>query len=548
MIRGTGGQLLVKSLEAHGVRDVFGIPGVHNAPLYDPLIDSPIRHILVRHEQAASFAADGYARATGKPGVCFVITGPGLTNAATGVAQAFSDSSPLLIVSPEIPASALSTGWRGLLHQLKDQRRMMDAICGYSRCITRAEEIPAAVAEAFRCFASQRPRPVHLAIPTDVLKSVAEAEIPGPVPPELPALDWERVRAAARLLREARRPLAIVGGGAQHAAREVRALVDALALPVMCTVGGRGVVPSDHPLSLPTTSNWLPELQSHFRTRDVVVCIGTELAEMDVGREPFGIDAQVIHVDLDPDQIGRNVPVTLGIVGDAARVAGALAAAAGEVGGATSTDGQRPPAADPAVRAARQREVAAIAARAHEIAASRPHAEVYAPLLAAVRAALDRDGILVNDMSQFNYRATYLHPVYQPRSFLFPQCLGALGFGLPAAIGAQIGCPGRQVLAVMGDGGFQFTLAELATAVQHRLPMPIVVLNNNGYATVRAFHRRFYQGRSIACDLVNPDFVALARAYGMAAHHVTDARGELPARIVEAFRAPGPTLIEVPVP
>ncbi|WP_328672770.1 thiamine pyrophosphate-binding protein [Streptomyces sp. NBC_00328] len=530
----TGGEALVRALSAHGVTRAFGIPGTHNLEIYRHLSAYGVRHVLTRHEQGAGYAADGYARATGRPGVVITTSGPALLNAAAAVGQAYSDSVPLLVVSPGMPLRhpLLATG---LLHETRSQTEALRGVAAFSHRVSSVAEIDAAVARAFTLFRTGRPRPAHIEIPLDLLET---AEATGPVrvtPPVLPLAPAPlAVERAAEALREARRPALVLGGGARGAAVPGLALAERLGAPVLTTANGKGIVPETHPLAVgvslhsPAVRNWLAE-------RDAVLAVGTELAESDFWSAPPALNGALIRVDLDPDQMYAGLAADFAVVGDARLSLTALLAAVGRPGG---TDGHaRVPVEDPvrraaALRAARNAETAGRDAR-------------WIPYLRALRSVLADDALITSDSARCCYYGALPHlPLGPAGRYLHPTGYGTLGYALPAAIGAKAACPGREVVALSGDGGLQFTVQELATAVQLRLPLPVVVFDNGGYGEIR--DEMAARGDTpTAVDLAPVDLPALARAYGGQGTHAYGP-DELSSALAEALRTPGPTLIAVP--
>jgi acetolactate synthase-1/2/3 large subunit len=522
------GEAIVRSLEAHGVELVFGIPGTHSLEIYRALADSRIRHVTPRHEQGAGFAADGYARVSGKPGVCLVTTGPAVTNVATAAAQAFSCSIPLLIVSPALPGrlDGKDTGWT---HEAKDQQAAMNALVSWSHRATSPADAVAAVERAFEEFATRRPRPVHLGVPLDVLESKDEVEIRhGAVSAPAP-LDPASIDRAADLLRGAARPALFVGGGARHAGRQVTDLAERLGAPVLTTVDGKGVLSEAHPLSLGAGS-YLRAAADFLRAGDVVLAVGTELSEANFWQERIDLPGALIRVDIAPEQLQKNYPANVAILGDSARVLEALVRSLDE-------------------RQVLSRRAAGVAWASEQRAAIRAEAETqgktWLPLLRALRGALADDAILTGDSAMVcYYGAQTLFPVSGPNQFLVPDGYGTLGYGLPAAIGAKLAQPEREVVALMGDGGILFTIGELATAAELGLSIPIIVSNNHGYGEIkRAMRERKF--RPFAVDLPAPDFPALGRAFGGFGIRL-ESLDELTNVLHTAFTAGGPTVIEIP--
>jgi len=523
MNRLTGGEAVVAQLEREGVDVAFGIPGVHTLEIYDALLDSGIDHVTTRHEQGAGFGADGYARATGRVGVCFVITGPGLTNVATAVGQAYSDSSPLLVISTTNATNEADRG-KGHLHELKDQQGVMASIAAESYHVDRVADVPDVIADAFDYLDSQRPRPVHVQIPTDVLERAEPVELVDREPATPPGPDAERVADAAEMLADAARPLLVVGGGTVDAADSVRAFVEETDVPVITTAAGKGVVPAEHDCCVATALGHEPAAE-FVASRDLVLAVGTELSAQDTGNTPF--PEELIHVDIDPTNIGNNHETALGIVGDAGTTLDALTERVRDRG--LSFDGP----------------TAAADAGPEPLSVGDEDDRLH--LLAVLREALDDDAVVVNDMTKVSYAARTRFPTGAPRSFLFPRGFGTLGFSPPAAFGAAIGSD-RQVVSLVGDGGSLFTIGDLATAVQYDLGVPIVLCNDDSYDILEDVQRRDY-GRTMATDIENPDFVEMAESFGAAARRIAfeDVADELPDALAAAFDRDRPTLIEIPV-
>ena len=317
MVRMTGGGALVAALVAHGVDTVFGIPGTHNLAIYAELPRHGIRHVSPRHEQGAGYAADGYARVTGRPGVCLTTTGPAVLNAATAAAQSYSDSVPVLLISPGMPLGHPGRG-NGLLHELKDQRGALDAILAYSHRVTSVAEIPLAIAQAFVTMGEGRPRPVHLEVPLDLLESEADVDLVRPLAVAVRVPAAGPVHEAAECCAQAQRPLLVVGGGARAAAAQVRALAEHLGAPVVTTANGKGTLPEDHPLSIGAGLHH-PSVAALVADSDLVVAIGTELSSADLWNGPLPIKGTLVRVDIDGTAVATNARPDVAIIGDAAR-------------------------------------------------------------------------------------------------------------------------------------------------------------------------------------------------------------------------------------
>jgi thiamine pyrophosphate-dependent acetolactate synthase large subunit-like protein len=518
----TCGQALIQLLERYEVETVFGIPGAHTLELYRGLAGSRIRHVLARHEQGAGFMADGYARASGRPGVCLVITGPGVTNAATPLGQAYADSAPLLLISSVAPRHTLGKGW-GYLHEITDQRAVTAPLTALSATALAPEDLPDLIGQAFTIFAAGRPRPVHIAIPTDVLAMPVAGDWLPRRPPARPRPDPEAVQAAAGLLARAARPFIVLGGGAAGPLAE---LAERLAAPVLATNAGKGRVPDSHPLSLGASICREPARQALARA-DVVLAVGTELSEADSFVDRLEINGQVIRVDIDPGRMNDRYPAAIGILADAAPAVEALLAAL--------------PGGEGSRRAEAEGEAADL--RAELLAGLSPLEQGHRRVWSVLREALPANTTLAADATQIAYTGSFAFDVAQPRSWFYPPGYCALGCALPMAIGAALGSPERPAAAVAGDAGFLYTGQELATAVELGLPLPVIVWNNDGLGEIRdGMLARGVPPLAVAPR--NPDFVALAEAFG--------ARGRRPAGpddlgacVAEALAASGPTLIEV---
>ena len=520
------GEALVRLLEDYGVEIVFGVPGVHTLELYRGLVASPIRHVLVRHEQGAGFMADGYARATGRPGVCFLITGPGVTNAATPMAQAYSDSVPMLVISSVNPVETLGKGW-GELHELSDQRAVTAPFTAFSASVRATAEIPGLIARAFEVFDSARPRPVHIEIPIDLFpEPVAETWTAGARAAK-PEPDGAAITAAIALLAAAERPLLYLGGGAKSAAAPLRDIAEKLAAPVVTTVAGIGVFPVRHPLSLGPT---LPSeaVRARVAEADVVLAVGSELSVNDSwgGRPEFG--GRLIRIDIDPTQLNGRTPAAVAIQGDALLGAEAIAAGLRDEAGENR-------------RAAAERLVAETLEAFR--ATFSPDEEARVRVLDEIVGAAPADSLFVGDMTQIAYTAYSTLPLDQPGRLMFPKGYGTLGYALPAAIGAKLGAPESPVIALVGDGGLLYTVQEMAAAADEETPVVVVLWNNEALGEIRdGFIARGIE--PIATSPRPPDFLALARSFGWRAERAGD-EAALRSQLQDALESSGPTLIEL---
>ncbi len=493
------GQATMELLATYGVDTVFGIPGVHTLEFCRGLEGSTIRHVQARNEQGAGFMADGYARTTGRVGVALVISGPGVTNALTAIGQSWADSIPVLLLSSETHSRTHAKGW-GALHEIPDQRAVTAQLTALSLRARSADDVPEMMGQAFAVFASQRPRPVHLSIPVDVLAepvAAGSASWHRRVLPSRPHPDAASIAQAAEMLGRAKRPLVMVGGGAVDAAPSIRRLVEGLDAPVVSSTAGKGIVADDHPLSL-SASTVRPEVQRWLARADVILAVGTELAETDSFVDALDLPGEIIRIDLDPHKLNDQYPCTLGIVADAAVAVEMIVAA----GGFKS---------DPQLRLERQAEVAEL--RTSWMASLTPSESKHAVVLAALDQELSDDTIFMGDICQLVYSGAFLMDRRAPRTWSYPAGFCTLGCGLPNAIGAKLAQPEAQVVCLAGDGGVMFTIGELIVAVEEGLGIPIVIWDNGGLKQIQD------DMKSRSIELVgvsgaNPDFVMLARSMG----------------------------------
>ena len=527
MTKMTGGQALAKSLHREGVRVIFGLPGVQLYHAMDALHEEPdIQFMATRHEQATAYMADGYARAGGGVGTAMVVPGPGLLNAASAIGTAYAASSPVLIVSGQIPRGLIGVK-RGVLHEIDDQLEAVKQVTKWAHRVLDPTEIPDAVHEAFFQLRTGRPRPVEIEIPPDTLAEEADIQLREPGNHVRPSASDESIREAVRIITTASNPLIWAGGGviSSDASDILRKVAEYLQSPVVCTPEGKGAISDDHFLYVGTIFGRSGQSRSRYSLsrHDVVLAVGTRLATPDL------LNGQrVVQIDVDPEEIGRNYQNTFGLAGDARRTLE-------ELFGVLS-------AGKPA-RPSRQAEMETLKA---ELAATTHNPEPLNSLTAAIRAAMPNNGILISGMTQIGYYSRAHFPVYKPRTYLTSSYFGNLGYAFPTALGAKVACPDKAVVAICGDGGFLFNSQEMATAVQYGINVVAVVFNDNAYGNVLRDQLEQFEGRTIGAALHNPDFVKLAKAYG-----ARGVRAKGAARLEEALREAlainAPALIEVPV-
>jgi 5-guanidino-2-oxopentanoate decarboxylase len=522
----TCGEAVMQLLAAYGVDTVFGMAGTMTLELYRGIARAGIRHVQCRNEQGASLMADGYVRSTGKPGVCTIIGGPGVTNASTGIAQAYCDSQPMLVLSGASPTLTHGKGW-GAIHELNDQAAVTAGFTAFSAMIRHPEEVPELIARAYAVFRSSRPRPVHLSLPRDVLPQTVEGNWKARRTPSLPMPDPAAIEEAADRLAGAQRPLIFVGGGAVGTRRPLTEIAECLGAPVLSTNAGKGILPESHPLSL--GGSILQEAsQRALADADVVLLVGSEVAAGDHFLPKLEVSGDIVRIDIDPEELTSVYPAAVPILADAGAAMAALA---------TALAGRKPTAQ----RAEGESRVRDILARnaARMTGREKRHARVWQVL----RAALPHDAIVMGDATQIVYSGSFAMPMESERCWHYSGNYCALGFALPMAVGAKLGAPHRAVIAVAGDGGVMFTINELATAAEERLALPLIVWNNDALqAIVDGMDERRIP--RIGVEPRSPDFVRLAESLGCHARRATDA-GHLAQSVREALLTDRPTLIEV---
>lgn len=534
----TGSQALLESFLIEGVDTLFGYPGGAIIPVYDALYDyrDRLRHILVRHEQGAVHAAQGYARVSGRVGVCLVTSGPGATNTVTGLADALMDSTPLVLVTGQVGSSLLGTD----AFQETNFVGITQAVTKWNCQVKRTEDIPAAMAKAFYVARSGRPGPVVVDITKDAQCGTAPfryeklVSIRSYVP--VPEPDPARLDEAARLIDEARHPLVMVGQGVilGNAEAELKAFLDRSGMPVASTLLGLSAVPTDSPQyvgMLGMHGNYGPNIKN--RDCDLLVAVGMRFDDRVTGNPAhFGENARVIHLEIDPAEIGKIVPADVPVAGDVRQTLPMLT--------------ERIRKRDHSGWIAEFRACDRIEAERVIRPATRPNGGGIrmGEAVDTVARAYANDAVVVTDVGQQQMFAARYFGFRRTRSLVTSGGLGTMGFGLPAAIGAKLGAPERDVVLFVGDGGLQMTIQELGTIFQSRIPVKIVLLNNTFLGMVRQWQELFYDSRYSFTELVNPDFGLIARANGLGYRRV-EHRGELAEAVAEMKAAAGAFLLEV---
>jgi len=521
MERMTAAEAVVETLVRHGISTLYGVPGVHNDPLFDALYSARnrIRLIHTRHEQTSAYMALGAALATGQPQVFAAVPGPGILNTGAALLTAYGMEAPVLALAGQIPAAAIDRAY-GHLHEIPDQLGLLRHLTKHAARITGPHEASARVANALCLALSGRRRPVALECAIDVWGRSGPAPIVDPIPPVIPPVDPEAVEQAARLLGAAKRPLIIVGGGAQGAGPEVQRLAEMLEAPVGSYRRGRGVIPTTHRLAVS-----YPVARRLWAEADLVLGVGTRLYQE---QSQWGVAGlQIVRLDIDPEEPPRYREPACAVVADAAAGLRALL--------------ERLPAHN-TVRPSREEELAGHRAW---FADRLTRLEPQMSYLRALRAGLPPDGIFVDEVTQLGFAARLAFPVPGPRQY-FSGHQDNLGYGFGTALGVKAACPDRPVLSIAGDGGFGYQAMELATAKRHGIAVVVVVFDDGAFGNVRRLQQDHWGGRLIGWDLANPDFCRFAESFGVAAYRATTP-AELEARLHEAFALNEPALVHVPV-
>jgi len=521
----SGGEAIVNGLVAHGVDTVFGLPGAQIYGLFDAFHQAQLKVIGARHEQACGYMAFGYARASGRPGVFSVVPGPGVLNASAALLTAFGCNEPVLCLTGQVPTAFLGKG-RGHLHEMPDQLATLRTFVKWADRMEYPDAAPAMVGRAFQEMLSGRRGPASLEMPWDVFTQRAEigpAQVYDPLPAPLP--DPDRIKAAAALIKSSKNPMIFVGSGAIHAREEILELAEMIDAPVVAFRSGRGIVSNAHELGLTMAAAY-----RLWPTTDLMIGIGTRLELPTMSRWPYRPDGlKSIRIDIDPVEM-RRYPADVAVIADSKAGTSELAAAVGKAG-FSKTAGRRTTIRE--ATAAAERDIQRI--------------QPQMAYLKILREVLPANAIVTDELSQVGFASWYGFPIYEPRTFITSGYQGTLGSGFPTALGAKVAHPDRPVVAITGDGGFMFAVQELATAVQFRIGVVTLIFNNNAYGNVRRDQRERFDGRVVASDLVNPDFVKLAESFGAGAARVTSPDHFRPA-LEKALAAGGPYVIAVEVP
>lgn len=525
----TGAEILVESLLSEGVDTIFGYPGGQALPIYDALYDAELRHILTRHEQGAAHAADGYARASGKPGVCLATSGPGATNLVTGIANAYMDSVPMIAITGQVPTNMLGKD----SFQEADITGITLPITKHNYLVKDVKDLAQTVREAFYIATNGRPGPVLIDIPRDVSGGTAEYQFPESV--HLPGYrvntepNPQQVARVVKAIEESERPVIYAGGGVVNggAHKELLQLAEMLLAPVATTLMGLGGFPGNHPLSVGMLGMHGSKYANYAVSEcDLLIGVGVRFDDRVTSKlEEFAPDATVIHIDIDPAEIGKNVAVDIPVVGD--------------------------------VRSSLQKMIEVLKPRLEsqwrdkidawkkeypiefvENGRLKPQEviqEIYNVTRGNVRIA--------TDVGQHQMWAAHYYKYHRPRTFITSGGLGTMGFGFPAAIGVQVACPEEPVICISGDGSFQMNSQELATAVHYNLPVKVAILNNGYLGMVRQWQELFYNRRYSYTDITGPDFAKLAESYGAVGMRVTK-KSEVREAMEEAMQVLKPVVID----
>lgn len=520
MAKMTGGQAIVDSLIANGINQVFGVPGAQLDYSFSAMYDrsDEISIIHTRHEQGAAYMAYGFAQSTGRVGAFFVVPGPGLLNATAAISTGYACNTPMMCISGQIPSDKINMG-TGQLHEIRDQIEIAEKITKFARRIDNPEDTPSTMARAFNELSSGRIRPVEIEMAMDIMAKQENVPDAITIKKRAPRIPKDKtIKKAAEMLQNAKRPVLFIGGGTLDASEEVRELVKALKAPVVPSVNALGVVDARDEYAYPPVAG-----HYFWKDADVVIGIGTRMTPQLDG---WGVDdnLKVIRLDIDAIEMQIFGLPDVGIECDAAEGAKALTEALGDCEAKWPSE----------VLADIREEVT------KEINIMAPQVEY----LNVIREELPEDGHLVCDLTQMGYASRDAFPVYNPRTYLYPSYQGTLGHSYATGLGVQVAHPTKKVVTIAGDGGFMFNVQELATAAQFNIPMTCIVFNDNAYGNVKRIQQRSHDGREIASDLQNPDFVKLGESFGVKSCRTNSSEGMRTA-LKEALEHDGPNLIEV---
>lgn len=538
MAKMTGGQAFVESLKAQGVDTIFGIISIHTLDLFDSLFhqQDQIRFIGGRMELGCGFMADGYSRATGKPGVLLTSTGPGAADSIGALGEAYFSSSSVLEITTNVEQEFIGSG-RLATHETKDQPRMFEAVTDWNVMINQVESIPDHVVEAFQRFQTKRPRPIELEIATDLLGAEADVEVLGPREPEIPQGDPALVERTLEMLLKAKRPVIVVGEEVQSqgGTAEIIELAEKLGAPVVTCDGAKGAFPENHPLSLGQAMGkriWGENpVQDWLGTCDFALVLGSILPYRSTVGVGLKLPANMAHVLLDGDSIGKNYPATVALEANSRAVVRQLLDGIGSRDVTTGEDFRSEAASMKQEIYTRLKDTWGNELRTFE----------------AIRGVLPEDTIFSLDPTVPASRAIRCLNINHPRTFMYPHGWAGLGFAFPAAMGAKLGRPQSPVVCVTGDGGFQYNLQELATAAQYGISPIILMFNDNAWGVLKDYQKQMFDGRYMATELVNPDFVKLVESYGFEGVKVSTV-AELTRALEDAHPANTVRLIEAQIP
>ncbi|HEX9341874.1 MAG TPA: biosynthetic-type acetolactate synthase large subunit [Thermoplasmata archaeon] len=530
-----GSRVALEILKEHGVEVVFGHPGGAVLPLYDDLYDAGVRHILTRHEQNAAHMADGYARVLRRPGVAIATSGPGATNLITGIATAYMDSSPVLAITGQVATTVMGND----AFQEVDAFGMMMPIVKHNWRVESADDIPRVFRDAFYLATHGRTAPVHIDLPLDVQRAeVDDAKVQEKYTPrKTTRQDLSRLVDAVRFLEEADAPVILVGGGARwsQAGADILRLAEMIQAPVVTTLMGKGAVPEDHPLVLgPVGMHGKMVATYVLNNCDTILALGTRFSDRSTGKlSEFGKQQRIVHVDIDPSEVGKNVPHVVGLVGDVGVAVHALIAGLEN-------------------RALRKRTVWMDRVRGLKRECNCDFNHSGSPILPQkiiweLNRTLPDDAIVTTEVGRHQMWAEHFFEVRRKRMFITSGGLGTMGFGFPAALGAKVAMPDRFVMDIAGDGSFQMTMKELATARENRINVGVILFNDHYLGMVQQWQRMFYGERYSAVYLGElPDFTKIADAYGCGSVRV-ERQGELAEAILRSQAAETPFLIDVAI-